>query len=155
MYHSILLTLDGSPLSEQALPHALELAKRFSANLHIVRVVVPIALIAPTPTEYDISETYRRACLREAHDYLHNFEVKYGQQLEQPIRFKVLEGSVVDCVLDYADEQHIDLIVMATHGRSGFGRWFYGSVAERVLHAARVPVALIRAQPEPEPVPVG
>jgi nucleotide-binding universal stress UspA family protein len=153
MYQNILVTLDGSPLAEQALPHAVELAKKFDANLHIVRVVVPIALIAPTPTEYDISETYRRACLREAHDYLQNFNIKYGGELKNPIHVQVLEGVVVDCVLEYADEQHIDMIVMATHGRSGIGRWFYGSVAERVLRAARVPVALIRAQEIPVTVP--
>jgi len=153
MYQNILVTLDGSPLAEQALPHAVALAKKFDANLHIVRVVVPIALIAPTPTEYDISETYRRACLREAHDYLQNFNTKYGGELKNPIQVQVLEGVVVDCVLEYADEQHIDMIVMATHGRSGIGRWFYGSVAERVLRAARVPVALIRAQEIPVAVP--
>ena len=50
-----------------------------------------------------------------------------------------------DAITDYARAEHIDLIVMSTHGRGGISRWVYGSVAEKVLQAAPCPVLLIRA----------
>jgi nucleotide-binding universal stress UspA family protein len=59
-------------------------------------------------------------------------------------------GDDAAAILDYAHKQPIDLIVMATHGRSGLSRWVYGSVADKVLRGAEVPVLLVRAQPKKE-----
>jgi nucleotide-binding universal stress UspA family protein len=56
----------------------------------------------------------------------------------------VLEGPVADALLDHAAASHADLIVMSTHGRSGMERWLLGSVAERVMRGAKMPVLLIR-----------
>lgn len=148
MYRTMLVAVDGSDLAEQALPHALQMAKCFNAQVHFVRVVMPFALLVPTAVEYDINENYRRQALAEAHSYLDQLEARYDPELGGRVHTSVLEGVVVDSILDYADFHNIDLIVMATHGRSGIGRWVFGSVAERVLHAAKVPVVLVRAQPE-------
>jgi nucleotide-binding universal stress UspA family protein len=60
---------------------------------------------------------------------------------------KVVEiGPAAETIIDYAHEHPVDLIVMSTHGRSGLQRWVYGSVADKVLRAAGIPVLLIRAQ---------
>jgi len=55
------------------------------------------------------------------------------------------EGLVADCIADYAQENGIDLIVMATHGRSGVKRWVRGSIADKVLRSSNIPVLMIRA----------
>jgi nucleotide-binding universal stress UspA family protein len=62
----------------------------------------------------------------------------------------VISGSVAEGILSYAIRNEADVIVMSTHGRSGLGRWVFGSVADRVLHAADIPVWLVRAEVESE-----
>ena len=57
----------------------------------------------------------------------------------------VLEGKIADSLVDYANNNGFDLIVMATHGRSGLARWVVGSVADKILHCSTVPVLLIRS----------
>jgi len=58
----------------------------------------------------------------------------------------VLEGKIADILVDYANNNGFDLIVMATHGRSGLARWVVGSVADKILHCSTVPVLLIRSE---------
>jgi nucleotide-binding universal stress UspA family protein len=60
----------------------------------------------------------------------------------------IVSEAVADAILDFADQQQVDLIAMSTHGRSGLGRWVYGSVADKVLQGATCPVLLIRAKRE-------
>jgi nucleotide-binding universal stress UspA family protein len=59
------------------------------------------------------------------------------------VRTEVVSGAPPDVILDVADAEHVDLVVMSTHGRSGLGRLVYGSVAESVLRGSRIPVLLI------------
>jgi nucleotide-binding universal stress UspA family protein len=61
-------------------------------------------------------------------------------------------GRVAETIIDYANRHSVDLIIMATHGRSGLSRWAYGSVADKVLRGADVPVLLVRAHPEKKSV---
>jgi nucleotide-binding universal stress UspA family protein len=146
MYKQILLTVDGSELAEQALEHAVAMATCFNAELYLLRVVVPFGLLAPVPVESSTSEHYRRNMLNEAHAYLNDLQERLKETLGNRIHTQVIEGIVVDSILEYADFRGIDLIVMATHGRGGLGRWVFGSVAERVLHAAKVPIFLVDAR---------
>jgi nucleotide-binding universal stress UspA family protein len=55
-------------------------------------------------------------------------------------------GSVATCILEYAEANHIDLIAMCTHGRTGLARWALGSITDRVLRAGNTPVLLVRGQ---------
>jgi len=146
MYKRIMITLDGSELAEQALDHAVKLATCFQADLYAVRVVIPFGMLVPTTMEYDLSENYRRNVIQEAHVYLNKIEAKLKPILGNHFQTQVIEGIVVNSILEFADSKGIDLIVMATHGRSGLGRWVFGSVAERIVHAANVPVFLVRAK---------
>ena len=61
-----------------------------------------------------------------------NSEVLYG-------------GDVVGELVDYAEKNEVDLIIIATHGRSGVSRWVWGSIADRILRAARMPVLMVRS----------
>jgi nucleotide-binding universal stress UspA family protein len=60
------------------------------------------------------------------------------------VRSEVLLGQPAEEIIDYAKDQDADLIVMCTHGRSGLGRWIFGSVTEKVLRGAKTPVLVIR-----------
>ena len=77
--------------------------------------------------------------------YLDSVRERQGDGLT--IRTAVETGPVASMIIDYAARESVDLIVLATHGRSGVQRWLLGSVAEKVLHAARQTALLVRASP--------
>jgi nucleotide-binding universal stress UspA family protein len=62
-----------------------------------------------------------------------------------PVRTTIRRGDVAEEIIAYATESRCDLIVLCTHGRSGLGRWVYGSIADRMLRYSPVPVLLVRA----------
>jgi nucleotide-binding universal stress UspA family protein len=144
MYQKLLVPLDGSSLAEQALPQAVALATAFDGELHLVQVVTNY-MSPPYGVEYAMGETFRDVAIREAHEYLKRIQHRLESLYAGPIRTKVIEGLVAENVIDYADFQACDMIVMATHGRSGVGRWVFGSVAERVLRASHCPILLVRS----------
>ncbi|NPA90733.1 MAG: universal stress protein [Chloroflexi bacterium] len=144
MYKKILCTLDGSKLAEQALPHAVALAKAFDADLILLRVVEPPPL--PILPEFAGAEL---ELLPELHKTAKAYIDRWVQELQEEgdrVSGVVEEGKPADVIADFAQEKEIDLIVMATHGRSGITRWAFGSVADRVLRSAGRPVLLIRAR---------
>jgi nucleotide-binding universal stress UspA family protein len=144
MYKRILLTLDRSPLAEQALPHAVAVAQAFGASIELVGVV-PIA---------EQTTTYAAGVAVDWESEV----AQYGEYLagvlsrvqEEGLRARsqILRGDVAGEILRHAEENDVDLVVMSTHGRSGLGRWVYGSIADRVLRHAATPVLLVRATEE-------
>lgn len=148
MYKRILVTLDGSALAESVLPHAKALCKQFDAEMLLLNVVASPVTVAMGYYEHasaDVLETLRTTAMAKANTYLQG-KVAELQAQGLKVRGEVKEGEAVECILHYADEWGVDLIAMATHGRSGLGRWVYGSVADRVLRGAVKPVLLIRSQ---------
>jgi len=143
MFKTIVVPLDGSPLAEQALPLALSLLNTYEGDLHLVQVVTNY-LVPPYGLDYQAGESFRDIALREAHEYLDNVQNRLKADTEYKIHTKVIEGLVAENILDFAKFQNADVIVMATHGRSGVGRWVFGSIAERVLRASDCPILLVR-----------
>lgn len=145
MYQRILVPLDGSELAEKAVEHAVVLAKAFSSQVYLVQVVVAsVSSLTPYDIDYQLNESAREAAIQNTHEYLNTVANRLQAQQISSVNVKVIEGVVVDSILDYAQHMGIDLIVMATHGRSGVSRWVFGSVAERVLRASPCPVFLVR-----------
>ena len=145
MYTTILVPLDGSPRAEKILAHAESLAQKFGARVVLLQVVEPnVAMVTPYDMVpyYDPAEAQR--ITEEAGAYLTS---KEGELKARGIAVKSVteSGPVVSVVLDVAEREGADLIAMASHGRTGLGRVFYGSVAEGILHKADRPLLLIRA----------
>ena len=147
MYKTILVPLDGSPRAEAILPHVEEMARLYKAKVVLLCVVEPvITMIEPYGMAPDyganLAEMERRN--DEARGYL---EGKQGEFRDQGIETKIYveNGPVVARVLDMAQQENADLIAMASHGRSGISRVFYGSVAAGVLQQADRPLLLVRA----------
>jgi nucleotide-binding universal stress UspA family protein len=141
----ILVPLDGSPLAEQALPCAVTLARGLPAELVLLRAVwIPpdiLEMLDESTVELNAIVAQLEA---EASDYLG----KLVEQLKEAglgARPVVRRGPAAEAILDYAGLTDVTQIVMATHGYSGIKRWTHGSVAERVLQAARAPLLLVRA----------
>lgn len=146
MYKTILVPLDGSKRAERILPYVEELAQKFESKLVLLQVIEPsVVMAAPYDMGhyYDINQIERLS--DEAKGYLASLQGSLSQRgmMAETI---VDNGPVVTCILEEAVRKDVDLIAMASHGRSGLARAFYGSVAAGVLHQADRPLLLIRAQ---------
>jgi nucleotide-binding universal stress UspA family protein len=143
MYKRILLPLDGSPLAEQALPHAIAIAERFQSELILLQVLVPLPR-APTTTEATVlrAEEATAVLVRE---YLKRVAASV-QEHSITVQVITIEGRPHFQILQYAETNQVDMIVMCSRGQSGLSRWMIGSVADRVMRGANVPVLLVRAQ---------
>jgi nucleotide-binding universal stress UspA family protein len=143
MYKKMLVPLDGSELAEVVLPYARELAGRLDLELILFHVCEPPGFDA---------QFMCRAYLEHAGEIVQqqsrDVQAKTGRPAGKKavdVRTKVAEGHPAEEILRYAEENNIDIIIMATHGRSGVRRWVMGSVADKVLRKSKVPVWLVRA----------
>ncbi|MCW5850536.1 MAG: universal stress protein [Anaerolineae bacterium] len=137
MYHTILVPLDGSNLSERALPLATAFAKASDAQLVLVRSVWVPRLSDITPEEEEVK------AVDEAEEYLADLAFKLGAQGLQ-VQTAVPYAPAAEGILMEIELRHADLVVMSTHGRSGLSRLIYGSVAEAILAHSPTPVLLVR-----------
>ena len=156
MYKKILVPLDGSELAECVLPHVESIAKGCGAQEVIfLRVVEPLRWVVGS--SYMASGGDDAINLRGDEMKLIDSEnkaaaEKYLSQLVDPtkyngvnVRSEVIYGRAAESIADYTTKNGVDLITIATHGRSGVSRWVWGSVADRVLRSACVPVLMVRA----------
>ena len=148
MYSTILVPLDGSKRAERILPHVEELAQKFGSKLVLLQVIEPSVVLAGP---YDMGHYYDvnqiEALTEEAKAYLAGQQQRLAQS-GISAEFVIDNGPIVTAVLEEAVRKNVDLIAMASHGRSGLARAFYGSVAAGILHQADRPLLLIRAQDE-------
>jgi nucleotide-binding universal stress UspA family protein len=146
MYKRLMVPLDGSDLAECVLPHVEAFLKGFSlSDVVLVRVVEPVT--PPYGDEYfDPKRIVEQEAIRKssAKTYLDQVMNRL-QHAGTTLRAEVLVGRATESLIDYAERNQIDLIFIATHGRSGVTRWVRGSVADKILRAANVPVFMIRA----------
>ncbi len=149
MYEKILVPLDGSELAECVFPHVEALARGCQVKRIILsRVVEPFKQPAAAEYVFDAQEVENvNAEMRaEAERYLEKAKGKF--QFQHPgvtVEAKVAMGRVAETLASQATENAADLIVIATHGRSGVSRWVWGSVADRILRSSCVPVLMVRA----------
>lgn len=146
MSYDILVCLDGSPLAEQILPYAAAQAERFGGKMILLQVIGnPGAIYAPGIEAVPIAVPLDQAPEEEtaARDYL--------ERLAQPLRQKgvdveclTLVGSAGERIVSYAEENDMQLVALATHGRSGLGRLVFGSVADHVIRHSTRPILLIK-----------
>jgi nucleotide-binding universal stress UspA family protein len=140
MFWLVLVPLDGSPLSEQALPTAIEIARRARAKLRIVRVhEMPPETVDGTDLRW-LGEQTRADATR----YLESLAERLHREHAIEVSTELLEAAPATAICDAASRAGADLIVMTTHGRSGLSRLWLGSVAEGVARHATIPVLLFK-----------
>lgn len=169
MYKRILVPMDGSPLSDRVLPYVKLLGKGLGARVELYRVYDPEPeFFWPQPQEYlerhEAAVAHRReaeAALDAAKDELASTGVtatavlhgpEQGTEVGQSAR--IFFGPPAEHIVQKAEEEDPTLIVMSTHGRAGVGRWALGSVTDKVLHATKCALMILRAGGE-EPPPSG
>jgi nucleotide-binding universal stress UspA family protein len=141
MFSKIMVPMDGSSLAERALPMAVKFAEGTGANLVLYRVVPYFTVLAADPLLY---EEMNRLGEDEALAYLRQIRKEITSPLPTETVCEV--GSAAESILQYANDNKIDLIVMSSHGRSGLNRWVYGSVAERIMSQAPCPTLILNAR---------
>jgi nucleotide-binding universal stress UspA family protein len=150
MYKKILVPLDGSERAETILAHVEELAHCCGSEVIFLEVVVPEVLYTPAHgmiRDIRLEQQKLEEHVDQAKAYLSRLEEAFEEK-EIQVRSLVVVGSVVQMIIDTAEEQEADLIAMASHGRAGLSHVFYGSVAAGVLHRVDRPLLLVRAEEE-------
>ena len=138
MYDRILLPTDGSDASDRAVEQAVGLARETGAELHVLFVVEDIPY-APEMMD-DTVEEELQGIGEEAIAAIEARADEAGVDVVSAIR----KGAPHSAIFEYADGEGVDAIVMGTHGRSGLDRYLLGSVTERVVRTADVPVLTVR-----------
>jgi nucleotide-binding universal stress UspA family protein len=146
MYKKILVPLDGSELAECVLPHLNAFIKGFHiSDVILMRVVEPeIPYQGEYPIDSDVlakRESEMKSIAKEYLDKIVNRLKHEGTALH----VEVIVGRVVESLADYTMNNDVDLILIATHGHSGVTRWVRGSVADKILRSANVPILMVRA----------
>lgn len=132
MYEKIMIPLDGSPFSEEALPLAIGVARRTGAELHLVHVVEPL-VGSFTITAKEIAE-----------EQLDALADRIAKEMGIETEDEILEGGAVDELLEYIEEEEIDLIVNATHGWGGLQRAWLGSTTDALVRESPAPILTVR-----------
>ena len=150
MYKKILVPLDGSRRAEAILPHVIELAQIQDSKLVLLTIVEPILRTSglyPTLISFD-AEIFSQQ--RETAE-------EYVKELASDLNGRGIEtstiiehGSIVRSIISVAKREEADLIAIASHGRTGLSRTFYGSVAAGLLNQIDRPLLLVRAADENE-----
>lgn len=143
---NILVPTDFSDQSSNALSYAKELARPAGATLHLIHVV--------EPTVYPADWGYSQVGFVDLENELRTAAEKELDKMDEQLRSEgftvqkiVLSGRASDEIIKYATDNHIDLISIATHGRSGIEHLLFGSTTERVLRKAPCPVLAVRIPP--------
>lgn len=135
MYDDILLTTDGSEESEIAIEHAKSLAEKYDAEVHVLYVSDVRAQMGDPTMEFVVEnlEEAGNEAVDSVQDEIGNIDSTAEVRTGVPHRE----------IINYAEEEGIDLICMSTHGRSGLDRVLIGSVTEKVIRKSSVPVLTV------------
>jgi nucleotide-binding universal stress UspA family protein len=146
MIHSILVPLDGSTFGEHALPLALAIARRAGATLRLVHVhqAIPPANVSGVA----VMDGLEVALKKQELAYLGAMVHRVSEAAPVHVLPALLDGEVASVLEAYVGQVGVEMVVMATHGRGAFRRFWLGSVADELVRHLRVPVLLVHPRDE-------
>ncbi len=153
LFRSVLVPLDGSLLSERALPHAAQLARAFAIPARLLFAVEAwdqVAQVMARTADGKLDQAAHSDMLRSSETALaavRAYLAAHAERFPVPgatVDTAVLMGDPADAIVAEAQREPGTVVVMTTHGRSGLGRLVFGSTAEAILRRSRAPVLLIR-----------
>lgn len=164
MFKRILIPLDGSMLAERAIPHAEQFARIFGSNIILLQVLDPISYHEnPNPVD-PLGWQIRKA---EADMYMDGIAARICEDLNENARdakgaqnrsrngkkarvnYSIREGKTAENIVNFAQTENIDLLVISTHGSGGLSRWNISSVTQKVINLIYIPVLIVRAYNQP------
>jgi len=160
MFERILVPLDGSGFSARALPYAVEIARRFGAELFLLQVVPPTAPPTAIRSAAGQSRIAVEKALQQAHDDEKRNMTRARRYLREKLRevtahgvkgsYHIEVGSPAESILEFCKKESVGLVVMTTHGRGGFKRAILGSVADKLIRDPSFPVLAVRPRTLPK-----
>ncbi|MFS8036497.1 universal stress protein [Xanthobacter sp. AM11] len=147
MYRKILVATDGSALSDLAVSHAIALAAALRARLVILTATEPFHLLSTEADQIaDTEEDYRRHMQVRADRILEAAAQKAAASGVEAARVHAEGNNAYDAIIDTAERELCDLLVMASHGRRGLSAVMLGSQTTKVLTHSSIPVLVVRAE---------
>ena len=153
MFAHILVPLDGSELSERALPIAQNLAQSSEATVHLIHMVSRehelgagggIESVQAAELEMDMARRLTESQLHRGRKYVDQVGSQLsGAGVKVESQYAVKADDPAQNIIDYAKEHSISLVVMTTHGHGGIRRLLLGSVTDRVIRSCEVPVLVV------------
>lgn len=143
-FKNILIPIDFSPSSRNAVDYGLFLAEKFCAKVTLVHAVV---LFKEDVNEGEHLKTFERAVTEREKERAIQLQSRCTESAQRGVNVQsqLLRGvSAPDVILDFLEDNHYDLVVMGTHGRTGMKKWLFGSVAEKIVRHAPCPVLTLR-----------
>lgn len=147
MYQHIMVPLDGSEVAECVMPHVVSIATGCSVSkITLIRIIPELHMYGGIETRFSPEE--RQHLEEDSIEVATAYLEEKAQTLREKgayVEVKVLEGNIIEKMVEFTENNGVDLIIIATHGRSGVGRMVLGSVADRLFHIAPVPILMVRA----------
>jgi nucleotide-binding universal stress UspA family protein len=147
MYYTILVPLDQSKRAEAILPHVENLATLYCSKVIFLVVVEPLRAVVASGGQYSATHEGLVAQEKEIENYLAGLQGEFREKGIESVG-RLAHGPVVAEIIRTANTEDVDLIAIASHGRGGLSRVFYGSVAAGVLQRIDRPLLIIRALDE-------
>lgn len=146
MYQKILVPLDGSSLAECVIPHIEAIAKAESSLVELISAIEPVEI--PTRGKIALTDDDLKQISYELKKETRKYLERIAERLKKSgikATYTILSGKPAESMVEYVNDNNYDLVIIATHGRSGITKWFWGSVAEKILRAINVPVLLVKS----------
>ena len=141
----ILIPLDKSELSEKALETAFTIAKGVNAEVTLIKVLIPLSeILKVSDNNAEFIEEQLEIREKRNIEYLTSLQERY-KDTSVKINIAIETGEPAEKIIEYANNNSVDIIVMTTHGRTGIQKWVYGSVSGKILNGARHSVLLVRS----------
>ena len=138
-FQKILFPVDFSELSPKIVPHVITMADKLDAEVHIIFVVRQLENYRSIFVSHMSVENFETEIVLGAETKMDEFVEEFFKSVISP-KTKVLIGDIVDEIIKYIKAEGIDLVIMGTHGRKGMDLIILGSIADRVIKSAPVPV---------------
>ncbi len=148
----ILVTLDGSRAAEAIIPYAEHLSKAMGSELVLLRIIEPIVL--PRLPAYRGEGKYEKGFMAKLEEEAERYLTRKERALQKKgikVSAVLLQGKPSQSILQYAEDNSVNLIALTTHGFSGIEKWVYGSVASRIIESSSKSILLVRPPLPPQP----
>lgn len=150
LYKNILIATDGSNYSAKTVEHGIEIAKMLGSRVFTI-YVVDTGAFASIPMDMAWENIYEM--LRSEGEKATNFVKEKGREEDIDVECIIIDGHPAEEIVNFSENNSIDLIIMGTLGKSGLDRFLLGSIAEKVLRNAKVPVIIIRSEKQGKSTP--
>jgi nucleotide-binding universal stress UspA family protein len=145
MYDTILVPLDGSKRAEAILPHVQAFGRSAQSKVILLTALEHKIFISAEGIQSQLEAGEMERRMKAAEDYLGNLTEEF-RRMDIQTEYKVVYGPAVDVIIQAAEDEDAGLIAIASHGRSGLGRVFYGSIAAGLLQRVDRPLLVIRSR---------